>query len=512
MECSRKKDLLCSNVASICDQNAECLPTGICQCKQGFQGNGYYCRAVSVKFEKVTQTTGGNLSECKQQCAANEQCYRGDCLCAEGYKRGTNSTCMDIDECAMGTHDCHPVAFCNNTPGSFTCTCPTGYQGSGRKCSQHHPLHNMSVDCELDGMTLILVNDPDLYDGRIFVRGQTDNPFCSKKLSALLANETEYHLIIQYAHCNVRFEEPNTIAVTVVIQRHPMFITERADAYDVRCTYPVGVRKVASHVGISEITTTKTIVETGIGPTCSLTVTNEQDQLIDTATVGQPLKLALTVYPNDTYAVLPRNCFAINLETGELYLLTDQGGCAIDTELFPEWTYRQVWLTTAKFRTFKWPDSSMIRFQCDCSACIESCPKVNCTKRHESTKQRRFRHIREIPRNSIDDELEKHIIKGVNSMAYSGALHVNEEEELVRAQRDMKRWKYQGLKSYEEPMDMLSDGVCIRSLWIILSLVPLLLLLVLIGLLSVTWRKKSSNKMRWRNEGISDSASPYLKF
>lgn len=50
----------------------------------------------------------------------------------------------DIDECAMGTHDCHPMAFCNNTPGSFICICPTGYQGNGRKCSQHHSLHNMS--------------------------------------------------------------------------------------------------------------------------------------------------------------------------------------------------------------------------------------------------------------------------------------------------------------------------------------------------------------------------------
>lgn len=57
-------------------------------------------------------------------------------------------------------------------------------------------------------MNVILANDPDLYGGRIFVRGQTDNPFCSMKLSALLANETEYHLTIQYAHCNVRFEEP----------------------------------------------------------------------------------------------------------------------------------------------------------------------------------------------------------------------------------------------------------------------------------------------------------------
>ncbi|VIO91652.1 Uncharacterized protein BM_BM3447 [Brugia malayi] len=511
IECNRKKDLLCLNDRSICDHNAECLLTGICQCKQGFEGDGYYCREVNVKFE-VIQTNVSNVSECEQQCIANEECYHGQCRCSEGYKRGPNTTCMDIDECSMGSHNCHPVALCTNVPGSFTCICPTGYRGNGRKCSQHHPLHNMSVDCELDGMTLALVNDPDLYDGRIFVRGQTDNPFCSKKLNALLANETEYHLIIQYSHCNVRFEEPNTIAVTVVIQRHPMFITERADAYDVRCTYPVGVRKVASHVGISEITTTKTIVETGIGPTCSLTVTNEQDQLIDTAIVGQPLKLALTVYPNDTYAVLPRNCFAINLETGELYLLTDQSGCAIDTELFPEWTYRQVWLTTAKFRTFKWPDSSMIRFQCDCSACIESCPKVNCTKRRESTKQRRFRHVREVPRNSVDEELEKHVVKSAKWMAYSRALYINEEEELVRAQRDMKRWKYQGLKTYEEPMNALPDDICIRALWVILSLLPLILLLVLIGLLSAMWRKQLSTKIRWRRAVVNDSESSYLKF
>lgn len=41
----------------------------------------------------------------------------------------------------------------------------------------------------------------------------------------------------------VNFQD--TFAVTVVVQRHPMFITQTADAYDLRCTYPVGSRQVS---------------------------------------------------------------------------------------------------------------------------------------------------------------------------------------------------------------------------------------------------------------------------
>lgn len=53
-----------------------------------------------------------------------------------------------------------------------------------------------------------------------------------------------------------------------------------------------------SHVNVSEMTTADTIVQTGSGPICSLTVTNDEDEVIDTATVGQVLRLALSVQPN----------------------------------------------------------------------------------------------------------------------------------------------------------------------------------------------------------------------
>lgn len=72
--------------------------------------------------------------------------------------------------------------------------------------------------------------------------------------------------------------------------------------------------------------------------------------------------------------------------------------------------------------------------------------QVNCLKRREAMKRLRFRYryVRDVPEDSVDEELERRMVKSAKWMAYSGALHINEEEELVRAQRDMEHWKYQG--------------------------------------------------------------------
>lgn len=41
----------------------------------------------------------------------------------------------DINECTVGTDNCHARAVCTNTIGSFTCTCQSGYAGNGVICS-----------------------------------------------------------------------------------------------------------------------------------------------------------------------------------------------------------------------------------------------------------------------------------------------------------------------------------------------------------------------------------------
>jgi hypothetical protein len=43
---------------------------------------------------------------------------------------------IDIDECLQNTDDCAdaPSGTCNNTIGSYICTCNPGYTGDGKTC------------------------------------------------------------------------------------------------------------------------------------------------------------------------------------------------------------------------------------------------------------------------------------------------------------------------------------------------------------------------------------------
>ena len=42
---------------------------------------------------------------------------------------------LEIDECNNGTDNCHANATCNNTIGSYTCSCNTGFTGDGVTCT-----------------------------------------------------------------------------------------------------------------------------------------------------------------------------------------------------------------------------------------------------------------------------------------------------------------------------------------------------------------------------------------
>ena len=39
-----------------------------------------------------------------------------------------------MDECSQGMNDCHGNATCNNTEGSYNCSCKNGFTGDGFTC------------------------------------------------------------------------------------------------------------------------------------------------------------------------------------------------------------------------------------------------------------------------------------------------------------------------------------------------------------------------------------------
>lgn len=49
---------------------------------------------------------------------------------------GPETVCeADLNECALGTDDCGPLATCENTVGGFECVCPEGSQSDGQGCT-----------------------------------------------------------------------------------------------------------------------------------------------------------------------------------------------------------------------------------------------------------------------------------------------------------------------------------------------------------------------------------------
>ncbi|KAK1805472.1 hypothetical protein P4O66_019772, partial [Electrophorus voltai] len=74
-------------------------------------------------------------------CQGNQVHVGGhNCSCAVGYTQTEASECQDIDECSLaaitGLQACGKGAECKNSPGSFSCHCPTGFvlALNGRDC------------------------------------------------------------------------------------------------------------------------------------------------------------------------------------------------------------------------------------------------------------------------------------------------------------------------------------------------------------------------------------------
>ena len=152
------------------EHSAVCLDTfrgHLCMCPKGFMGDGYTCEdmnectlGLASCDQRCVNTPGGYSCECEEgftkvgetQCEMRDPCaennggcdhtcnhdfvnmmLHADCSCREGFQldRSDRQSCLDVDECALGTDECEQVCInthpdhANGRP--YVCGCNDGY-------------------------------------------------------------------------------------------------------------------------------------------------------------------------------------------------------------------------------------------------------------------------------------------------------------------------------------------------------------------------------------------------
>eukprot|EP00736_Rhodelphis_marinus_P004568 Rmarinus@m.29443 len=122
---------------SPCPANTTSTSGGsVCVCDVGYgvESNGIDCSPCPENTYK--NVTG--LESCLA-CPSNSVSPMGsdeylDCVCGAGFEGKVLLGCQDVNECALFDDTCHAMASCENTIGSYTCSCFEEYAGNGVTC------------------------------------------------------------------------------------------------------------------------------------------------------------------------------------------------------------------------------------------------------------------------------------------------------------------------------------------------------------------------------------------
>ena len=86
------------------------------------------CQDLFTDKANIPQKAGHNAGERFPHSCPAPKILSADlkkCVCLSGFE--DRGVCVDIDECANGTHACGKNGVCANTIGSYTCSCADGY-------------------------------------------------------------------------------------------------------------------------------------------------------------------------------------------------------------------------------------------------------------------------------------------------------------------------------------------------------------------------------------------------
>ncbi|KAL3572771.1 hypothetical protein D5086_026675 [Populus alba] len=98
------------------------------------------------KCETLEKNRMSNACQGQSKCHDPENGSGYICKCLDGYQGNPYlpNGCQNIDECTDATVNNNCTHICTNSQGNYTCSCPKGYHGDGRKngegCIRHRSL------------------------------------------------------------------------------------------------------------------------------------------------------------------------------------------------------------------------------------------------------------------------------------------------------------------------------------------------------------------------------------
>ncbi|KAH8035802.1 hypothetical protein HPB51_008629 [Rhipicephalus microplus] len=320
-----------------------------------------------------------SLAECQRQCDL-ERLFSCRAVNFETVHR----------DCALSSEDAH------STPLGTAALAYRRYSVYSEKgtCEQ------VSVQCNQQDM-LLAMNFDTPFHGRVYAKGNPSQCFVVGN-----GQNTLQFAVSLGTRCGTLTEGDGRYANEVVVQQHPIIMTDTDRNIRVVCSFEAGDRTVTlgssfarngAYSGGLDVTTrhqptiTSVVTNTAPPPNVVMRILDPSGRDAGVVGLGDELTLRIEIQePGSAFAIFARNLYARS-SNGESLFLIDSLGCPVDPTIFPPLRpdYRQPGALFANFKAFRFPSSGLVNFEVQIRFCQDRCDPVHCQGGGESFGRRR---------------------------------------------------------------------------------------------------------------------------
>ncbi|XP_042145108.1 uncharacterized protein LOC8043364 [Ixodes scapularis] len=265
--------------------------------------------------------------------------------------------------------------------------------------SEKGTCEQVSVQCNQQDM-LLAMNFDTPFHGRVYAKGNPAQCFVVGN-----GQNTLQFAVSLGTRCGTLQEGDGRYANEVVVQQHPIIMTDTDRNIRVVCSFEAGDRTVTlastfarngAYSGLDvttrhQPTITSVVTNTAPPPNVVMRILDPSGRDAGVVGLGDELTLKIEIQePGSAFAIFARNLYARS-SNGESLFLIDSNGCPVDSSIFPPLRpdYRNPGALVANFKAFRFPSSGMVNFEVQIRFCQDRCDPVRCQSGGDSFGRRR---------------------------------------------------------------------------------------------------------------------------